>query len=211
MRTTNSAHRKGGPRREMENIMRYIWGMLQVRGLQTVISRAVGFWQRGSWSCTMYSLRGQSSSLTLLCLELPSLNYVICWMYVQNVIKSNLLAKKSAWNCLGGCWEGMGLPKALEHCRSSGQLPCLGDKMGMTSRNLGESLGDDEKGADGFTRRRTLFTEQPWFVPFVHSVCNSCCVQNKLLVTRSKQLIQYIRNVCSKCYAMLPHWVLSAQ
>ena len=55
----------------------------------------------------------------------------------------------------------MGLPKALEHYRSSGQLPSLRDKMGMTSRNLGESLGDDEKGADGFTRRRTLFTEQP--------------------------------------------------
>ena len=46
----------------------------------------------------------------------------------------------------------MGSPKTLEPWRSSGQLPCLGDKMSMTSRNLGESLGDDEKGADGFTR-----------------------------------------------------------
>ena len=119
-------------------------------------------------------------------------------MYVQSVIKSNLLAKKGAWNCLGGYWEWMGSPKALEPWRGSGQLPCLGDKMGMTSRNLGESLGDDEKGADGFTRCWTLFTEQPWYVPFVHVVCNSCCVQNKSLVTWSQQLIQYILNVCSR-------------
>lgn len=102
--------------------------MLQVRGLQTVISRAVGFWQRGSWSYTVYSLRSQSSSLTLLCLELPSLNYVICWMYVQSVIKSNLLAKKLLETVWVAAESGWGYQRLWSTTGAQANFPPLGTK-----------------------------------------------------------------------------------